>query len=206
MVQVTRASCSFSMFTFTLSLLVLSSCRFSSRLCRVWEPLPKKMWRKGVSFGERYGERKSYSTWSRGANLGLYFHLPSFSFLICPITSSQTLIPTQPFPTAALQGPDPLPIASAKVSHVDAKQAEEILVCTVPMAPKEDAHPSQHSSFMKKGKPVADTHLHDPVIQGSADDPVFLVTVCDISSQCICSSLEVTTGKKQPVQGQPQCL
>lgn len=101
MVQVARASCSFSMFTSTLSLLVLSRCRFSSRLCRVWEPLPKKMWRKGASFGEMYGERKSYSTCSRGANLGLYSHLPSFFF---PNLPHHELPTSDPHPALSHRG------------------------------------------------------------------------------------------------------
>lgn len=73
-------------------------------------------------------------------------------------------------------------------------------------ASKWKAHPRQLSPFAEGGKPAAGTYLHDPVIQGSADDLVLLVTVFDVSSQCICSSLEVTTGKKQPVQVQPQLL
>lgn len=162
MVHVARASCSLSKFRSTLLLLVFNSCRCSTRLRRVWGPLPKKMWRKGTSFGERYGDRKSYSTWSTDANVGLYFHLPSFSFLICPITSPQPPVSTQ----AILASPHPV----------------------------------------RKGKPAADTYLHHPVIQGPADDPVLPVTVCNVSSQCSYSSLEVTTGKKQPVQGQPQLL
>lgn len=66
-------------------------------------------------------------------------------------------------------------------------------------ASKYKAHPRQLSPFAKGGEPAAGTHLHDPVVQGSADDLVFLVTVFNVSSQRICSSLEVATGKKQPV-------
>lgn len=71
-------------------------------------------------------------------------------------------------------------------------------------APEEEAHPNL--SFLHEKRKTSCTHLHDPVIQGPADNLVFPVTVRNVSSQCICSSLEVTTGKKQPVQGQPQSL